>query len=179
MCWPCWFRRCNPVVSSWESVEVFPMWPTAMADDEICPWMRQPSNFRHRERESTPLFPTTTYSQSWKIFVNSLHMVSFKCLAFACVIWPDEKSKTSSLETTENDQFNATRRESRTWEVSRFPNYSDTSIHWFCSLRRCRWWNSAISLAIRVSRSRRTTLPSSIQWINRLTCTRMTSSLFR
>ncbi len=36
------------------------------------------------------------YLQSWKICENSLHMVSFKCFAFAWVIWPCEKSKTSS-----------------------------------------------------------------------------------
>lgn len=34
--------------------------------------------------------------QSWKICENSLHIVSFRCFAFVCVICPLEKSKTSS-----------------------------------------------------------------------------------
>ena len=38
-----------------------------------------------------------TYWQSVKTSENWEHMVSFKCLAFVWVIWPLEKSKTSSL----------------------------------------------------------------------------------
>ncbi len=34
---------------------------------------------------------------SWKTSWNSLHIVSFRCLAFVWVNWPLEKSKTSSL----------------------------------------------------------------------------------
>ena len=34
---------------------------------------------------------------SWKIWENSLHMLSFRCFALDCVIWPLEKSNTSSL----------------------------------------------------------------------------------
>jgi hypothetical protein len=40
---------------------------------------------------------TITNWHSWKICENSEHMVSFKCLALVCVIWPLEKSNTSSL----------------------------------------------------------------------------------
>ena len=41
---------------------------------------------------------TITKLHSWKISENSPHMVSLRCLAFACVIWPLEKSNTSSLQ---------------------------------------------------------------------------------
>lgn len=34
--------------------------------------------------------------QSWKIWENSEHMESFRCLALICVMLPDEKSNTSS-----------------------------------------------------------------------------------
>lgn len=40
---------------------------------------------------------TITNWHNWKICENSEHMVSFKCFAFVCVIWPLEKSNTSSL----------------------------------------------------------------------------------
>lgn len=40
---------------------------------------------------------TITNWHNWKICENSEHMVSFRCLALVCVIWPLEKSNTSSL----------------------------------------------------------------------------------
>ena len=39
---------------------------------------------------------TMTYKHNMKTCWNSEHMVSFKCLALVCVIWPELKSKTSS-----------------------------------------------------------------------------------
>lgn len=39
---------------------------------------------------------TMTNWQSWKICENSEHMESFRCLALICVMFPEEKSNTSS-----------------------------------------------------------------------------------
>jgi len=41
---------------------------------------------------------TITNKHSSKISANSLHMLSLRCFAFVCVIWPLEKSNTSSLQ---------------------------------------------------------------------------------
>lgn len=90
---PCSFRRYNRVESNWENARVFPEWPEVTVDDEISPeQMRGRSRWAGRRR-----ILTTTNSHSWKIFVNSVHIESFKCFALDCVIWPEEKSKTSSL----------------------------------------------------------------------------------
>jgi len=48
-------------------------------------------------KNETRVYLTKTKLQSWKIWENSLHMLSLRCLAFTCVIWPLEKSNTSSL----------------------------------------------------------------------------------
>ena len=61
---------------------------------------------------------TMTNWQSWKICENSLHIVSFKCLALACVIWPLEKSNTSSLKGKQTIHSNQKKNDQQLYQLT-------------------------------------------------------------
>ena len=170
-CSPCSSRRYSQVESSWGNVTVSPEWPRVTVGDGISP---REMNWGSKS-ECGRL--TTTNSHSWKIFVNSVHIESFKCFAFDWVIWPEEKSNTSSLR--EGTIRLLVHPGTITWEASEFRDCFDTSIRWFYSPRRYHWWNSAISSAIRVSESRQATSSEEAGTTILFTWTRMMSNLFK
>ena len=50
-CWPCSFRKCSRVESSWENVEAFLMWPKVAADDAIFPRQSESAESKRKSNE--------------------------------------------------------------------------------------------------------------------------------
>jgi len=95
-CWLIWFQKCSPMGSSWGTSVMSPALLPPEGHFAMTPehWNLLLINVN---KTDLWLVYTMTNWQSWKICENSLHMVSFKCLALVWVICPLEKSNTSSL----------------------------------------------------------------------------------